>query len=283
MRERWVVISNCQSFGLASSINALAKDIDCTPCDHFEFKRLIAEDPDHFLRYDFAIVMPEMWKWVDGRQVALPPFAEVPGFHFDAYHPDCVYVLADGQNLNGYVGPYHSMIALAAYKEGLSAERAASFFNAEIFEAGDYFSLWPIWRDHIVGEFRTYGLDIASMIVRRSRGRCFMHTIDHPKIEILFDIAQALLAKLGRPMHAGAVPPADILTGTTWPIYPEVGAHLGVRGAYLFHGPNESMPLELVPFLQKSMDVYAAWDKSRLRVRPQPRLIRIREAMRAAA
>ncbi|WP_116091951.1 WcbI family polysaccharide biosynthesis putative acetyltransferase [Sphingomonas crusticola] len=284
MRERWVVIANCQSFGLASSIQSLAKDVDCTACDHWEFARRIAEDPDHFSGYDFAVVMPEIRDWAAGKPFTLPAYAHVPSFQFHAYHPDCVYVFADGEAVNGFAGPYHSMIALAAYKEGLSAEQAASLFNPEIFTAAGYFDFWIPERDTMIERFRAHGLEIGATFVRRSRGRSFMHTINHPKIEILFDFAHAVLAKIGRPIHADAMPPPDALAGTTWPIYPAIGAHLGVRGAYLFHAPNDPTPLDLMGFLERSLADYAAWDRSRLRVKwyIQPRLLRLREAIRAA-
>jgi polysaccharide biosynthesis acetyltransferase WcbI-like protein len=284
MPERWVVISNCQTFGLASSIQSLAKDIECIACDYWAFLQRIAEDPDYFRDFDLAVVLPDVLDRLQETPVPFPPTVTVPAFQFRAYQPDCVYVLAEGQELSGHVGPYHSMIALAAHKEGLGAERAAAFFNTDIFTAGGYLDSWVPARDNLVEGFRAHGLDIASVFVRRSRGRCFMHTINHPKIEILFDIAQALLVKLGRPIHANATLPVDALTGTIWPVYPAIGEQLGVRGSYLFHAPNDPRPLELVPFLQKSFDLYSEWDKSRLRVwwYDQPRLIRIREAIRAA-
>jgi len=285
MHERWVVISNCQSFGLAASINALARDVTCIACDHFEFRRLVAQDPDHFGGYDLAVVAPELAHWAEGRDFTLPRAVTVPGFRFEAYHPDCVYVLADGESLQGPIGAYHSLIALASYKEGIDPARVPALFNPALFAAAGYLDHWRVSRDQIAGLFRSYDLDISATFVRRSRGRCFMHTVDHPKIEILFDIAQALLTKLSRPTYADAVPPSDALSGTSWPVYPEIGAQLGVSGNYLFHAPDEAKPLELGAFLDKSRALYSGWDRSLLRVtrHVQPRLLRLREIIRTAA
>lgn len=285
MRERWVVISNCQSLGLANSIDSLARDIDCVACDNWEFGRRIAEDPDHFRSYDFAILLPDVRDWIGEAKVDLPPHIEVPAFQFCPYHPDSVYVFADGDALAGGMGSYHSLIALAAYKEGRSAEQAAAFFTSETYAAAGYFNLWTPYRNGLVELFADYDFDIAPIFVRGARGQSLMHTVNHPRIEVLFEIARMVLTRLGRAIYADVDPPPDNLAGLSWPVYPEIGEPLGIRGSYLFRPPQRNKPLELIPFLDQSLRVFAAWDRSQLSVIPhlRPSLKRIRRAMQAAS
>lgn len=285
MRERWVVISNCQSFGLANSIECLAKTVECTACDVWEFGRIVANDPDHFMQYDFALLLPEALRWEGFDQARMPPYKTVPAFHFNAYHPDSVYVQADGQAFKGVVDAYQSMIALAAYKEGLDAERAATFYNADIYRAGGFFDQWEPDRDRLVRVYREFGIDIGPIFVRRARGRPIMHTINHPVIEVLFDVAREVLLQLDQPIFTDVAPPPDNLAPVVWPIYPEIGETMGVGGSYLFKPAERHKPLELIEFVGESLRLFSEWDRSQLRVtrKLEPALQSIRRHMREAA
>ena len=282
MRERWVVISNCQSFGLANSIEAQAKTIECTACDVHEFRRAIAENPEHFRAYDFALILPEAFDGIDRDATGLPPYRLVPAFQFPAYHPDSVYVFADGAFVEGVIGSYQSMIALAAYKEGLAAEQAATFFDARIYQAAGYFSQYDPYRTWLVEHFAAHDIDIAPIFLRRTRGAALMHTVNHPAIAVLFDLARAILVQMERPIFADVTPPSDNLAGISWPIYPEVGERLGLPGNYLFKPAYRHKPLDLIGFLGRSLEHFAPWHRSQLSVIPnlvQP-LRRIRRHMR---
>ena len=282
MRERWAVISNCQTVGLAHSIEALARDIDCVGVDVHEFRRTVAAEPDHYRRYDYALVLPEA---LEGVEADLPPHRMVPAFQFPAYHPDSVYVFADGVFFPGVIDMYQSMIALAAYKEGLEAESAARFFATPVYQRAGYFAMWTPFRDWLIAHFGEAKIDVAPIFLRRAKGRALMHTINHPTIEVLYDIARAILVQMDKPIHDGVPPPPDNLAAIAWPIYPEVGERLGLGGSYLFKPAHVHKPLALVDYLDASLKLFAARDRSELSVIPnlvQP-LRRIRRMMRDAA
>ena len=284
MRERWVVISNCQTFGLADCLTALSADIDVEAYDIYAFRDRIAEDRDYFRRYDFALVLPEAREiegfWAD----ALPANIDVPAFVFGGYHPDCCYVFADGAVLDGLIGPYNSMIALAAYKEGLDAEAASRFFTEWMYKALGYDHHWHPYRDHMIAQYSASGLDVAPLFRRLGRGHCFMHTNDHPKIELFYAIAQLVLESRGKRVLTGAPLPTDRLAGMQWPVYPEIGECLGVPGAYLFRPSGAMRPLALRDYLDAALVNFGRWDKSQLRVIPavQRRLQTIRRLIREA-
>lgn len=282
-RERWIVIAACQALGLARAIGAVARSIDCDSCDIWQIEALLAKDPDHFLSYDFALVLPEAHDLPMLSGVKLPPHIDVPAFMFGAYHPDCCYVFANGESVaDGPIGPYHSMIALAAYKEELNSSEAARFYNVGVYEQAGYHVHWQPHRDHMVEIFAQAGIDIAAIFRKLSRGHSFMHTTDHPAIVVLVEIARAILRKLDRPTHDVVAPIVDNLAVTSWPIYPEIGELLGVRGAYQFRFANTYRAVDLETYLLSAFATFGRWHKSELRVIPgiQRRLQLIRRIIR---
>jgi hypothetical protein len=70
----------------------------------------------------------------------------IPLITFAAFHPDCVYVSGtcdDGRApVFGPLGPYHSALALFAFRGGLSPREANALFNNNVFEALRYFDFW---------------------------------------------------------------------------------------------------------------------------------------------
>jgi hypothetical protein len=62
-----------------------------------------------------------------------------------------------------------------------------------------------------------------------------MHTIDHPKIHCLYDVARIVMASMGVSCVEAEILPQDNLTvGSAWAVYPEIGEYLGVEGSYRF-------------------------------------------------
>ncbi|MES2497199.1 MAG: WcbI family polysaccharide biosynthesis putative acetyltransferase [Pseudomonadota bacterium] len=284
--KRWIVIANCQTFGLANSILSLAPDVACHGCDVREFQTRMREQPDYYLEnYDFAIIAEEARLWFQYTPEMLPPHIDIPNITFSAFHPDCCYVTAGAAVVDGVVGPYQSMIALAAYKEHIPPVRAATFFNEAVYQYAGYLDLWQEQRDRLVTQFAAAGVAIGPGLRRMSHGRSFMFTVNHPKIEMLFEVARAILVSRNERIHEGSWPPPETLAAAQWPIYPEVGRRLGLTGGYVFKPAHDPRPISLEEFLIRSHDVFSAWDKSQLSVDPgiRPRLWRIRELMREAA
>lgn len=283
-REHWVVLSNCQSLGLANAIAAVGRGISCDACDVWQMAGLLAENPDHFRRYDRALILPEARPFPGfPSDDALPPAVDVPSFIFGGYHPDCCYVSADGQLiLDDLIGPYHSMIALAAFKEGIGAAGAARWFTGPVYERAGYYRQWGAQRERLIALFAGHGFNIRGVFRRAGRGRSFMHTIDHPTMGMLIEIARVILRTLDRPVDEQAAAPADQLAVTSWPIYPEVGEQYGVAGSYRFRPANRYESIDLDEYLEKAFAEFDRWDRSLLRVASdiQPRLQLVRQIIR---
>lgn len=278
-RERWIVLSNCQSLGLSRAITAVARTVQCDSCDIWQMPARLEEDPDYFRRYDLALVLPEVRARPAFPADALPASVDLPSFIFGGYHPDCCYVRADGNLITeGLTGPYQSMIVLAAYKEGLGVGDTARLFTDSLYRQAGYYLQWDAQRDALVDQYAAHGFDVRPLFRSASRGKAMMHTPDHPTIEVLMDIARVVLASLDRPVHAVVPPPTDNLAVTSWPVYPEVGEQLGVAGAYLFRPRNEYAAMDLENYIGRALEEFRPWDRSLLRVARdvQPRLQLIR-------
>lgn len=100
-----------------------------------------------------------------------------------------------------------------------------------------------------------------------------MHTINHPLPVVLASVAKQMAAKAGliSPNAPRSMPTIDTLAASViWPVYPEIGARLGIRGDYLFK--KMCAPLDLSdgrgpflrqqPFVEQSFTIFATHDKS---------------------
>lgn len=93
--------------------------------------------------------------------------------------------------------------------------------------------------------------------VRWSRSGPFMHSVNHPKITVQLDIARMLLSRTGlQIMESGIIPHDNLTNGPVFPLYPEIGARLGVAGSYNFKGGGSYRAKDLKQFVSESFTVY---------------------------
>lgn len=164
-------------------------------------------------------------------------FVRLPVVAFKGFQPDCTYVFTRGHPALGAMGPYHSAIAAAACLEGLSVERALGLFNAFTYSALGYFSEFDAASTVLKEASEAMGLDLSTVVQRG--GPVFMHTINHPGIAILGEIALRGLGRVGIVADASAPAPHDHLGDSfRWPVYPEIAARLNVSGSLAFQRSN---------------------------------------------
>ncbi len=185
-----------------------------------------------------------------------------PAIEFNAFHPDCVYV----RNRRGFarspIGDYHSAITLLGYSLGLTVEQTLTLFDTEVFERLGYFRYWKVSEDVLFKQGRAIAFPIEG-IYRSWVRRCpFMHSINHPRLFVLSDVARTLLHLSGIPAVAGNVEdflPDEALYDPVWPIYPEIAGAMGFEGAYIFKvgSRSEYNPFMTLPdFVAKSWELY---------------------------
>lgn len=254
--EAWLIISNAQTFGLANSMRLLTNDVKI---DHVDVWTLRAS-LDHFVQtiptYDRIVIHPQIEHgYYDFSSVE--KLSRIPSIQFDAYHPDICFVGARGQLINGPMGAYHSMIALAGFRAGLSAERTRALFRRDIFERSGFFSRWESERKKLLESFAAHGLDIADSFRTWSRRESFMYGIDHSKARPIRDIARVFLRQCGIETNQTDIVPADvIMAGCCFPVYPEVAEVLGVEGSYMFKPHQDYRLISLEKFIEQSFALY---------------------------
>jgi hypothetical protein len=174
----------------------------------------------------------------------------------------------------GPFGPYHSALALFAFRGGLSPREANALFNNNVFEALRYFDFWNEASAELIdGVKRTRGPDLSAELGGWARRGGFMHPVKHPKPFVLVDVAKKLLKHIGI-----SVPDIDcenyliddFIRYPIFPVYPPVGARYGCPGGYTFklrpaHEPRNVGDYLLLPqFLHGSFENYRKCDSARL-------------------
>lgn len=257
---RWLLVFNCQALGLANCISMAAPGVKLDYCDFPRFRK----NPEEYLQrigeYDLVITAPQLRTTEYADFPALAPTRLVPTMVFDAYHPDLCQAMVDGRQLKGPLGDYHSSLAVVAYRAGLSVDDAAQLYKPRVYEVLGYFDRWPAARQRLLAGFAAHGYDLASAFQRWGRAStAFMHSVNHPAIRCLRDVASAVVEASGLEDRAPALLPHDnLLNGPVFPVYPEIAEHFSVEGSYRFKLGGEYRHIGLREFIEASFEVYGA-------------------------
>ena len=256
------VYSNCATTGLARSLALLCPDLKVDATAIGPAKTDHEKTRADMLAASRLVLLPQarqMAQDLIGAQALAQRIAiDVPGFFFSGYHPDCCYIRSrKGYPVNTRFGAYHSLIALVAWRMGLSVAQAAALYNGRTYAAAGYLDLWDKQRQLLVASFATAGIDIAADVLRWSRRGCFMHTFNHPHVACLFDVARAIAPQLDTRVVDFPTPPGDTLSDNAiFPCYPEIAANAGTRGSLLFKLSKRDEVVDLEGFLTLSFYTY---------------------------
>lgn len=276
--ERWLLISNCQTTGLSNAFQMVNPNFHVTPMDIWSFTRDIEGAVASFGEYFRVLVSQEVLNLKGCDFSSAPNLTKIPNVFFSAYHPDCVYAVDDNGPLKGALDAYHSLIVIAAYRRGLSQEDAIALFRGDFYERCGFMDYWVPQRDRLISDFSAHGFNIEHEVRRWGRQQSFMHTIDHPKIHCLYDVARVIMGSMGVPcVEANIVPHDNLKAGSAWAVYPEIGEHLGVEGSYRFKRFGSYRHIGLKELVAESYDLYerslpgtvapnSVWDQAFARV-----------------
>jgi len=210
-------------------------NFDVTPLDIWSFRQDVEGALDRFKDYFRVLVSPEVFATPNLDLSSAPHLTVIPNISFSAYHPDCVYAGGVNGMLKGPMDAYHSLIIIAAHQKGMSQDDAASLFRGDFYERCGFMDYWLPQRDRLVNDFAAHEFDIQNEVRRWGRSQAFMHTIDHPKIHCLYGVARSVMKSMGVPdVETHVIPQDNLAIGAVWAVYPEIGEHLGVEGAYRF-------------------------------------------------
>ena len=256
-RQQWLLAYNCQATGLGNCLNLMSDAINVEYYDPVDFRKHAKKLQERMASFDRVLVAPQFEHslGVDFSQCA--EVWRIPTIAFSAYHPDICYLSADNKPLKGPLGDYHSLIAYAAFRVGLDPQHAAALYREEIYAALGYLGRWDRIRDRLLESFREHGLDISEAFVNWSRGEPFMYSLNHPRIHCLRDLAQCILTRAGlESSYRSALPHDNMANGPIYPVFPEIGARLGVDGNYLFKVGGKYQFLRLEAFITASFELY---------------------------
>lgn len=280
------VVGNCQMRGLADCLaalrpgdevvlvhlNAMVRPEDRTP-EILERHAAALSDCDAvFSQYvvpDFGPLGTEALTARARRLVVMPSIA------FDGLHPDCIYVRrTDGTEISAAMGPYHSALAFACFAAGIPAARAVRLFNLHSHAALGYLDAHAAALAAMEAHWTALGFDLGKALAEA--GPAFMHTINHPRIDLLQALARQALDRVGIAAAPDAGPPEDRLASSVvWPIYPEIARRLGVEGSLDFR-PHPSISLDLRQVIEASYAAFAGGQQ----VRSSPPIVRAYDFVR---
>ncbi len=190
-----------------------------------------------------------------------------PPFSFPGFQPDCVYIgIKKALSKTSPVGAYSSSIAVYSYLLGLTPQETLQMYNEVVYEKLGFFDLWENSKNLLLKSFSSLGHDISGEFEEWAKDGVFMHTINHPHVFVLADVAKKLLSKIGITelrqnvlKYVSDHGADDII----WPVYPEIGSRLGISGEMEFKASDRYAPVDLRPqiidlstFVQGSFERY---------------------------
>lgn len=266
-RQRWLLISNCQGYGMANCLRLYTDNVHIESYAPLDFEEHSATISSRLNRYDRLLISPALTNH-PGLGI---DFSEregvswLPTFRFDGYHPDACHLESDGTRVLGPLRGLQSLICFVAFQAGLSEQKTRSLYTESIYSQLGYWDRWDAERRRLLSLFRGQGYDVGGLFVQWCRGGPFMHTINHPHIRCLADVARLVLERMGEPFRDNPMLPHDNLAiGPNFPIYPEVGVRLGVRGSYRFKVPGEYRCIDLDEFVHQSFNTYRGLESLQL-------------------
>ena len=199
----------------------------------------------------------------------------IPPVVFVGFHPDTAYLLVGNRPIDSGMGPYHSQIAVAAYLLGLEPARALALYNAHVFAELGYFDAYGQAIETMVRTFRRHGFGTRGILRRlENQGRVFMHTINHPTIELLERLAALALERLGLvqgPVRPVRDVPDALANGIGNPIFSAIARRIGVDPAERhlrpigWAPPGKARGMSISDYIHASYAQYARHEPAQLR------------------
>jgi hypothetical protein len=240
------VLYNCQHRGISAALRGLLPraevidiglgDVPATP----QARRATAATLnacDHVVTYEVGrangpLATPAL------RRTARRLHA-MPAIMFRGFHPDTVSVSqADGSQLVGTSMGSHSRIAVAGYLAGMNPAETALLYNRLVFRRLGYLDVFAGECALLVEYFAQFGIDAPPLLQSWLAEGCFMHSVNHPKIRVLLDLARAACAKMGVTPENPELAATDLHDALEafpiHPVFPDIAAEAGVAPEGMF-------------------------------------------------
>jgi hypothetical protein len=265
------VVGNCQAVSLAACLRVMLP--------RAEIERLpITHDPAPVLT-DGDVVFRQ-------RNPSIAWTLRAPGANeflyprcwFNGFHPDFVPIVGGTGAVEPPMRTMHSSLVLFGWHRRWSVSATAELFCEAVYERLHFFRAWDVARRALLEEGEGVGFPLDSMFERWRNTGAFMHSVEHPALTVMADMARVLAGRAG--LHVTVDTPEYYLNDplkhlAVLPVYPEIARRLGVPGAYAFKKAQPAGDvdgtdvIELKQFIEESFAAYAHMDPAKLAV---PRL-----------
>lgn len=236
------IIGNCQAAAVGRCIQAINTDVvvSASQTNHLASSLEEVDLSPILAQYDLVLLHPHpvFRHWVDqmpDRIHFIPPIA------FPAYHPDLVYITTPEKgSFFGPLGEYNSSLAFYGWLRGMSVSQTLELFTEEVYRNLGFFEYWQSSKETLLTRAQSIGYSLEDLFEDWAGQGCFMHSVNHPKLRATAGLVRMILGRLG----IDSCPVGEqfifdhFLNGPVWPVYPEIGARLGIKGYYLFKKPN---------------------------------------------
>lgn len=263
--RRILITAFCQTPGLASALKLLFPEAEVYTRASLAKKDAKPEE--------VAQLLAQLDVWVNaeagedffsaGAFAASHPnlrYVNIPLLEFAAFHPD---ICGAGPRVPGRGGTaeYTSVIAVLAYRNGMSPADGAKLFNRATFANLGYLSEWDrsVARLHEVFFRSSLAADFDRFYRRIKRLGVFMYSATHPRSAVLAELAKLIALKLGKDPTSCEVdlPALDALSHFIWPVYPEIAQTLAVPSSgYVWQWGDGTRLQGLERFLDHSFTLY---------------------------
>ena len=261
---RIVITSNCMTGGLTSALTMLLPSFQFVPIPYVGVDEVVLREQlsasDKWLVSGPEEIQTAAMDHISNSRLQRIPF---PDLHFNAFHPDQVYAwMRDGSLVESATGPYNSAIALWAWQHGLNAQQTVSLFTPEVFGALGYHDRWQVSIDRLRHDFVPFPhLDYRDFIIPLQRAGNFMHTVNHPKVAAIAQMARLLAKQIDSTVDTESIPIENMMVdglfmaSVSWSVYPSVANALGIKGAFMWKLEVHSL-IGLEEFVQRSFAKY---------------------------
>lgn len=274
---RIAIVGNCQSFGFSYGMKLFnpAIEIDryaLVARTYADLKTLtgVLKDYDVVFAQDFGPALLRDNADSQALHAALPGIRRLPFVNFHGFHPDTVYLFdptRNGKLIMGATGVYHSGLALYGYMRGMSVDQTEAMFNQDVFDYLGYLGVWNSAADEFLKASAASGMDLQGDLARWARRGNFMYTPNHPKPQVMFDVARKAMKEAGLPMRDIEVDDYlvdDLVRGFILPVYPPLAELYGFKGSTLFkkeHYRLSFKPGEFLTLRDYIADCFAVYAK----------------------
>ncbi|MBD8621591.1 GSCFA domain-containing protein [Pseudomonas sp. CFBP 13727] len=278
--KRIFIIGNCQSEVLANLLESMVPELAAVSClvTAKKLEEICVPNAlsNQFTEADLILIQSSPNDPIPSRILSIygeykSKIRLIPNIYYALYHPDIIYVQNDSGNIKGPMGEYHSGLILFAWKQSLSLGQTADLFTRDVYAHVGYFEHATSSANLLLETGINVGIPLDHLLERWRFKACFMHSMNHPKLNVLADIARAVLIREGMSYIPGVEQYMEdsLALHPCWPVYPDIAAVYGIEGSYFFkqvtdRSSSKPKMIDLNELIAQSFEIYDKYEKSSL-------------------